>query len=175
MWIRRIWRRPLRAIRWPALGLAAAIMLLAGCGLSSQTPGNGTSSGSATPTATPGHVSVTTNKPQYAPSDTVAVTISNGLASDIVAADHQSNCTVVLIQRQDGQNWQPLNPCRVMTPTRLIPFGAGSTTPVQLQPPASAADHGWPSGTYRIAFSYRQQASFSAPATTVYSAQFTVA
>lgn len=143
-------------------------MLLAGCGFS-QTPSSSTSSG----TATSGHVTVATSKLQYAPDETVDVTITNGLSSGILAADHQSDCTVLVIEHLSSQSWQALNPCLLKSPTRLIAFGAGSATPQRLVPPADANAAGWPTGTYRITFTYRQTPS--GPETTIYSAQFTVA
>ena len=157
-----------RCALWPAIGFAGAFVLLAGCG-SSQTPG--TTTGSGTPTSGP--VSVATGKLQYGASETVEVTITNGLSSAILAADHQSDCTVLVIQHLSGTIWLSLNPCLLKSPTRLIAFGAGTTTPKRLMPPSGSGAAGWPIGTYRIAFTYRQQAS--GPETTVYSAQFTVA
>lgn len=157
-----------QAARWPAMGLTGAILLLAGCGFS-QTPSTAASTG----TPTPGHVIVATGKSQYAPSEAVDVTIANGLSSGILAADHQSDCTVLLIEHLSSQTWQSLNPCLLKTPTRLIAFNVGSVTSQQLQPPSGQGASGWPAGTYRIAFTYRKTSS--GPETTIYSAQFTIA
>lgn len=157
------WRRD----HWPTIGVAGAILLLAGCGFS-QTPSTSTGSGAATP----GQVTITTGKSQYAPAETIDVTIANGLPSGILAADHQSDCTVLVIEHLSGQTWQAQNPCLLKTPTRLIPFSAGTTTQQRLVPPTGASA-GWPIGSYRIVFTYRQ--SPSGPETTVYSSQFTIA
>jgi hypothetical protein len=154
--------------QWPALGMAGALVLLAGCSFS-QTPGSTSGSGAVTP----GHVTVTTSKPQYRPGDTVAVTIANGLSSGILAADHQSDCTVLLIEHLTGQTWQPQNLCQLKSPTRLISFGPGTATPQQLRPPSGQSTSGWPTGSYRITLTYRQ--SPSGQDTTIYSAQFTIA
>lgn len=157
-----------RAARWPAMGLTGAILLLAGCGFS-QTPS--TAAGTGTPS--PGHVIVATGKSQYTPSEAVDVTIGNGLSGTIFAADHQSDCTVLVIEHLSGQTWQPQNPCLLKSPTRLIPFGAGTTTLQQLQPPSGPNASGWPTGNYRIALTYRLAPSGTE--TTIYSAQFTIA
>ena len=154
--------------RRPAIGLASVIVLLAGCG-SSQMGGTSTNSGAVTS----GHVTVTISKAHYAPHETVDVTIANGLSSGILAADHQSDCTVLVIEHLTGTNWQQLNPCLLMSPTRLIAFAAGTTTLQQLAPPSGEGATGWPTGTYRIVLTYLQQAS--GPETTISSAQFTVA
>jgi hypothetical protein len=153
---------------WPTIGLAAGLVLLAGCGLSGP---SGSGSGIGSPT--PGQVTLATNQQRYAPSDIVVVTVTNGLATRILAADHQSNCTMVTIERQSDQTWQPQNPCRLMSPTRLIPIESGSAISQQLQPLQATGTAGWAPGTYRIAFTYR----LSAPdeGTTIFSASFVVA
>jgi hypothetical protein len=159
---------PWRHDHWLAFGVAGTVVLLVGCGLS-QTPGNTPNPG----TVTSGHVTVTASKAQYGPTETVTATIANGLSSSILAADHQSDCTVLLIEYLTGQTWQPQNLCLLKTATRLISFGAGTATSQPLHPPSGPNTSGWPVGTYRIAFTYRL--SPSGPETTVYSAQFTIA
>ena len=153
--------------RWPALGLAGALMLLASCGFS-QTPGNTSDSG----TASSGHVTVVTSKSHFGATETVLVTIANGLASSILAADHQSDCTVLAIEYWTGQTWQLQNPCLLRSPTRLVPFGAGTSTLQQLRPPSGPNASGWLTGAYRIAFAYRHAPGDEE--TTIYSAQFTI-
>ena len=127
----------------------------------------GTPGGSGVGAVTPGLVTVTTDKLQYTPADTIIVAIANGLPYDILAADHQSNCTTVTLERQDGTSWQPQNPCRLMIATRLVPIDAGTATTVRLQPQPA-----WAAGTYRIAFTYMQ--STGATSSTVYSTRFTI-
>jgi hypothetical protein len=166
---RRGWcSTPWRHDHWPAFGFVGTLVFLVGCSLS-QTPGNTPDSGAVTS----GHVTVTASKAQYGPTETVSVTIANGLSSGILAADHQSDCTVLLIEYLTGQTWQAQNLCRLKSPTRLISFGAGTATSQLLHPPSGPNASGWSVGTYRIAFTYRQ--SPSGPETTVYSAQFTIA
>jgi hypothetical protein len=118
------------------------MLLLAACG---ATPGGGTTA----------QVTVVASQPRYGPQDHVTVTVTNGLASAILAADHQSNCTTVTIERQDGQTWQPQNPCLLRSATRLVTLAPGSATPVDLAPPAGSGASGWAPGTYRLAFTYR--------------------
>ncbi|GAC1460273.1 MAG: hypothetical protein PVSMB4_19260 [Ktedonobacterales bacterium] len=171
--MRTLWRPTRRGSHrrpdcWPTIGLAAGLVLLAGCGLSGASGG-----GSGTGSPTPGQVTLATNQQRYAPSEPVVVTVTNGLAVRILAADHQSDCTVVTIERQNDQTWQPQNPCRLMSPTRLIPLDSGSAMTLQLQPPQGTGTAGWTPGTYRIALSYRHSASDEG--TTIYSATFVVA
>jgi hypothetical protein len=58
----------------------------------------------------------------------VTATIANGLSTSILAADHQSDCTVLLIEYLAGQTWQPQNLCLLKSRTRLVSFGAGTAT-----------------------------------------------
>jgi hypothetical protein len=150
------------------------LVILAGCGAS----GSAGTGGGGTPiagTATPGPVTVAADKQRYGPKDTIAVTITNGLSTPIAAPDHQSNCTTVTLDWWSGANWQPQNPCKLMTPTRLIPISAGATLAQQLQP-QSGTPAAWTTGTYRIAFTYYigTPGSHSGSSTTIYSATFTV-
>lgn len=162
--------------RAPAIGVALGLMILAGCGASgSAGPGGGGTPTTTAGTATPGPVTVTTDKQRYGSKDTIAVTITNGSSSTIVAPDHQSNCTIVTLEWWSGANWQPQNPCRLMTPTRLIPIAAGATMAQQLQPQGGTPPS-WPTGAYRLAFTYYvgTVGSHSGSPTTIYSATFTV-
>lgn len=115
------------------------------------------------------------DKPQYGQKDTIMVTIVNGLTTPIAAPDHQSNCTTVTLEWWSGANWQPQNPCKLMTATRLIPILAGATMALQLQPQGGTPP-GWATGTYRAAFSYYigTPGTLSGSPTTIYSATFTV-
>jgi hypothetical protein len=62
-----------------------------------------------------------------------------------------------------------------MIATRLIPILPGATLVQQLHPQSGTAP-AWATGTYRVAFTYSvgSPANFSASATTIYSASFTV-
>jgi hypothetical protein len=168
---RRVCSRSPRA-RWQhnhclMIGLVAGFVLLAGCGMSGSTGG---SSGSHSVTS--GQVTVATNKQQYGSSETVVVTITNGLPNAILAPDHQSDCTVVTIERLANQTWQPQNMCQLKSATRLVSLPSGSTLTPQVRPPALNGAVGWLPGTYRVAFEYRQNASDQG--STVYSASFTI-
>ncbi|MBF6590064.1 MAG: hypothetical protein IVW57_05960 [Ktedonobacterales bacterium] len=142
------------------------IMFLAGCGVT------GASSGGAGG-VTPGQVTLVTSKSRYQASETVSVTIANGLSSGILAADHQSDCTVVVVEYLNGQTWQPQKLCQLKSATRLIPIAAGATLTQQIQPPGKPGALAWPTGTYRVALGYRSNPSGSD--TPLFSAQFSVA
>lgn len=159
---------------WLALGL-----FLAGCGYNgiSTTGASSTATGSAaTPTGVvrltpggPGATSTATASPRgtagqgvavrasaslYRPGQTIVVTIFNHSAHPIFFANHQTNCTVVLLQVQTGSLWQPVALCKLMIVTRWLSLGAGNSLSVALKP----GQAGWTAGTYRIAFRYASNA-----------------
>lgn len=145
-------------------------MLLVGYGVGYGFSGG---AGSGPGGVTSGRVTVTTSKQQYGPDETVEAVIANGLATRILAMDHQSDCTVVAVERRDGHTWRVENPCRLMRPTRLIPLAPGSAITQPIRPPGGPGASGWPPGAYRIAFAYRQDPP--GQGTTIYSPSFTVA
>jgi len=115
------------------------------------------------------------DKQHYSATDPITATISNGLATSIWAADHQSACTVLTVEMQQGNQWVPIARCRSMIATRMIPFAAGSQTTVRLLGAGTDPHNVWPAGTYRARFSYRgNENAPGGPMGIVYSAQFTV-
>ncbi|MGH2478982.1 MAG: hypothetical protein ACRDHW_04935 [Ktedonobacteraceae bacterium] len=157
--------------------LCLGLVLLAGCGYN----GNATTStgNSATATSVPrvtpatsptatvmptgthasgsGGVSVHLSASGYHAHDTIVVTITNGTSQTISFADHQSNCTIVLLQRQNATTWEPVSLCKLMILTRILSMDAGKSQTVSLHAPAS----GWQTGMYRVSFSYNGGASAS--------------
>jgi hypothetical protein len=135
-----------------------------------DSPQTGASS-SSTPEAlgqvTSGQVTLTLDKRQYTASDTIVVTIHNGLSQIIWAADHQTNCTVVTAERLQVGQWAAVDKCQLMTRTRMVSLAAGSSTPQQLSsaqamvPPESQAplpSENWTPGTYRVTLTYVESA-----------------
>lgn len=150
--------------------LCLSILLLAGCGYNGTVPtstgssvtvtaisaitpgptGGTTPSPSTGPSSHSGEVTVQTSAASYHAQDSIVITISNGTSQTISFADHQSNCTIVLLQHQHATNWDSINPCRLMTLTRFLSLDAGKSTTVTLRTSVTA----WQTGTYRVAFSY---------------------
>jgi len=148
--------------------LCIGVLLLTACGThqenSSNSTGDHTASASAPPTSVakkgtliPGKVTVAVGKMQYASSEVITVTISNGLTTSIAAANHQSDCTIVTLQWQDAQgNWQNQNRCRQGAMTRMITFPSQSSQVQSLSPTSGtfARNAQWAKGHYRIVFSF---------------------
>jgi hypothetical protein len=125
--------------------------------------------------ATPGQGTVTMDKQHYSAADPITATLTNGLVASIWAADHQTSCSVLTVEMQQGDRWLPVGQCRSMITTRMVPFAAGSQTTVQLLGAGTDPQNVWPAGTYRARFSYRgSESAVVGPTGTVYSAQFTI-
>ncbi len=148
--------------------ICIGMLLLTACGFhqenSSTTGGDHTAYASAPSTSvakqgvrTPGKVTVTVGKTQYTPGEAITVTISNGLATSIAAANHQSGCTLVTLQWQDAQgNWQNQNSCRMGVVTRMITLPPQSSQVQSLSPTSGtfARNAQWEKGRYRIVFGF---------------------
>lgn len=165
----------IRAKRTLILLLALSLFLV-GCGYNGVTTTTGASpsatSVAGTPTVvtrltpvTPGATSTTTAPPQgtpgqgvivqisasrYGPHDAIMVTIFNHTTQTIFFRNHQTECTVVLLQLQAGSIWQSVAPCKLMIVTKLFSLDASKSLNLSLRPPPA----GWSAGTYRVAFHY---------------------
>jgi hypothetical protein len=144
------------------VGLAVCL-LLAACG---QT----TSSNLAPAPGSSGSVQVTVGASAYQRSDAISVTIANQGGSDIFAADHQSQCTIVQLQMQSGNAWQQMGKCAVMTPTRMHQIGHGASQVVTLAAPQG----GWAAGTYRVSLAYSSTEKPGGMMSEAHSAEFQV-
>jgi hypothetical protein len=182
------------ARRWTSAAVAAALLLLfGGCGLSRPAAGAGQSGGPtasatrvATATATtmviptPGAVTLHLGQTHAAVTDAVSVTVANDLPTAILVEDHQSECTVVTLERQQGGGWLAVAPCQLETPTRLLPIPSGTAQTVTLRPEGGPQPRLWQAGTYRFALHYsageegQTNPAALAPAGIVYSQTFTI-
>src|SRR5215472_5614428 len=61
----------------------------------------------------PGTLTLVLSKASYASGDTIEVTIHNGPKTGIVASDHQSDCTLVQLERLNSGTWQSERPCHL--------------------------------------------------------------
>jgi hypothetical protein len=132
---------------------------------------DGTSKGQVTS----GEVTLSLDKQHYTASDAITVTITNGLATSIWVTDHQTNCTVVTVERQQDGHWQAVAPCLLMIATRMISLAPASLTPVRLLHAGTGLQNVWPAGTYRVKLSYRgAEETPGAVGATVYSEEFSI-
>jgi hypothetical protein len=133
------------------------------------TPGSGGKTTTGGGHVSAGAVTVTLSSGHYGMGDAVTAFINNGLSTPISAADHQSACTMVGLQRNVNGAWQEVGECRTETVTRIMPINAGESVEQIL-------GGNWPAGTYRIAFSYIGGSDDTAPSAggNVFSVTFTI-
>lgn len=139
--------------------LGITSILLASCGTGSlSTP-------SPDPTPQSNSVEFRIQFPAPHSSNHLTVIVTNGESQPIFVRDHQTNCTILLFERQTNGQWHPLHNCAVMTPTLSHTISSGHALTVSLDSTT------WPAGTYRINLEYTlgQQQS---PTKTTYSASF---
>ena len=148
----------------------AMVFLLAGCGHNAGSgSGNG---GSPTPSPTEGPptlpVTLQVGATSYAPGSTISVTIKNQSGQTVYFADHRTNCTVLLVERQVSDSWVPVAPCKLMILTRIHSLNAGAVSEVTI-----ITTNQWPTGNYhaRLDYSFKPNTGNGGP-TPVYSNMF---
>jgi len=120
-------------------------------------------------------VSVTTDKSEYELSETILSKIANGNDQTIVTADHQSNCTILTLEKKEENGWVAVAPCPLLSPVLLVKIGPRMDVLVKF-PPGSFNNRFEP-GTYRLRFFWQFIGDNGLPAgnlMTTYSPQFTL-
>jgi hypothetical protein len=139
------------------------IFLLAGCGYNA---GGGTGTTPTQPPTSP--ITLQVGSARYQPGSTISVTIKNQSNQTVYFTDHKTNCTVLLLERQTANTWEPVAPCRLMIATRIHSLQASDTLEVKL-----TTTNQWPTGSYHARLDYSNKAGVgNAVPTTVYSSTF---
>ncbi len=136
------------------------------------TPGmTATATKASTPTpivrATPGTTGTTTVQEKitltvaqttYNASDTIIVTIANGLSQSIFVTPYYTSCTPVKLETEVQGNWTAVGKCVRGQVTHVVTLQAGSTTQLHLSPVANSSRPNvtsrWQTGTYRASLIY---------------------
>jgi len=167
--------------------VATLLLLVTGCGQVGPATGAGQQGGAtvsatkvATMTPSSGAVTLRLGQAHAGVTDTVSVTVINGLPPPILVEDHQSECTVVTLERQVDGGWLVVAPCQLETPTLLLSIPSGAAQTVTLRPAGGPQPRVWQAGTYRFALRYsagdegQTKSAALAPAAIVYSQTFTI-
>lgn len=119
---------------------------------------------------------------RFGPADDISVIVRNDASATIYAEARFTDCSIIVIEQDVANGWQPVNLCADGAPHPTVAqLAPGAQTALDLAPSAAssgalASSSGqWPAGTYRAALTYTTSptAAFSAGAT-VYSATFVV-
>ncbi len=97
-------------------------------------------------------VIINTSKTVYQELEPVFFRVNNDTAQNVVAMDHNSFCSIVNVQKQEGGNWVGIAPCLLMTPTKLIKIGSREEIEVKL--PTETLNSKLAVGNYRLALTY---------------------
>lgn len=124
---------------------AVVVFLLAGCGYSA---------GSGVPPSPTGGpptlpVSLQAGAAMYQRGSPIRVMIKNLSGQTIYFADHRTNCTVLLMELQVADSWEPVAPCRLMIATHIHALPTGETSVITITP-----SNQWPVGHYRARLDY---------------------
>lgn len=163
-----------------AVLLVAIGVLMSGCGADRPADQESGASGSATsgaptpsspgsptpattespmPTQIPiaaGPVTVRTDAGHYAVGSTLHVTVSNRNDRPAYTTDFKTDCSIVTLQRHDGDAWTNIVGCLLKRPTRIVEVGPGQEQGIDIDPRGShLSGAAVGAGTYRIEFTYR--------------------
>lgn len=147
------------------------LFILTGCGSTSNSGNNGTS--------TSGPVSIRTDRSRYTPTGSIQVSVINSLPSSIFAYDTHASCSILDLQMQVNATWQATNVarCSLGRPAMPVEIPAGKTYSITVQagsPGISQAN--FPVGNYRLILSYSTSVASlqQQNTTTIYSTTFSV-
>lgn len=145
------------------------VFLLSGCGYNAGSGAPPPSSGTSALPPTPS-VTLQVGATNYPLGSVISVTIKNQGGQAIFFADHLTNCTVLLLQRQTANSWEPVALCKLSIATHIHSLKASESLEVKL----TSSDQ-WSAGSYRARLDYGvgSQEGLGAP-TTVYSSEFHV-
>jgi hypothetical protein len=96
---------------------------------------------------------------RYVLGSTIRVTITNHGQQPIFFSDHNTNCTVLLVERQSTDSWESVAPCKLMIATRIHSLNAGAT----LEVPLATSAGQWSVGMYRAKLGYSSGAQDGPP------------
>ena len=111
-------------------------------------------------TVVSGEVTVTVDPQEYEKGQVIIATITNGLEQTIYAEDMKTGCTLVVLELQNGDDWESLRTCAM----ELLPFvfaidpGMGRTVIIDPRSDMfglAPGELGFGPGNYRINFFYR--------------------
>lgn len=98
-------------------------------------------------------VTINPDKGTYGESEAITATIFNGTSQPITAFDLKSYCSIVKLQRQEGETWATIGECFLRRLAFPMTIGAGETLRVLVQPGENANPLKTP-GQYRLVIEY---------------------
>jgi len=110
----------------------------------------------------PGKVVIRLSAASYTTKETISATIANGLDRTLYTEDSKSDCSIAILERRNGADWQPLVGCALGRMPLVVVIGAGRGRVVTINPRSEhfagisgTLEPGIGAGTYRIKFTYQ--------------------
>lgn len=98
-------------------------------------------------------VMIESNKTRYDIDENIEITVRNKTEEPITSMDQQTFCSIILLEIQRDDNWEPLRNCTLNSPAREVTIDADSSETVQLEPSQQFAGS-LPAGTYKATLVY---------------------
>jgi hypothetical protein len=95
--------------------------------------------------------SVTVDASQYGRADVVTATVANNGQRAIFADDMKTDCSIVMLQRRDGQNWTGYTTCAMERAPQTVALLPGEHRRMALR----LAEDVTGSGSFRVVFRFR--------------------
>ena len=104
-------------------------------------------------------VLVTSSASAYPARAPIVIVVVNGLDRTVFAEDAQTDCSILILQRQEGDRWTDVVACAQQRPPATVAIGPAHARTVTLRPDSinvqtAGKPTGLPPGTYRAAYRY---------------------
>ena len=98
----------------------------------------------------------------------IQATVHNGMDRPVYTEDFKTACSIVILQRQDGESWTDITGCRLGRPTATVAIEPGMSQPVELDPASfhltdNPSQPGFGAGTYRVKLTFRTDPAVGGP------------
>ena len=112
---------------------------------------------------TRGKVTVSVGQPAFAEGAAITVRIANGLASVVYTEDSKTDCSIVILERRDGEAWSRIAGCAVERLPAVVALGPRRARTARIDPksfhlgvPEGSSKPAFGAGDYRIRFTFRR-------------------
>jgi len=109
---------------------------------------------------TRGKVTVASSAPVAAAGAALSIRVGNGLESAVYTEDSKTDCSIVVLERKDGETWTRIAGCAVERPPAVVALGPGRVRDARIDPSSvhlggNGGSPAFGAGLYRIRFSFR--------------------
>jgi hypothetical protein len=112
---------------------------------------------------TRGRITVAPGQPTFAEGAVVTVRIANGLESAVYTEDEKTDCSIVFLERKDGEDWTRIAGCGLERLPGVVALGPRRVRTARIDPasfhlgvPEGGPRPAFGAGVYRIRFNFRR-------------------